>query len=165
MKPTLRPLLVRLVLFALLLQACAFLSPDGSTPEPEETVPNLPIPTLGKSTLPPVEEATSALFLPVPGGTEITLLTPESGNGAYPVFAWETVDGADVYLLFLLEEDGGGYWAWEGADTEVILGGFDEIPAPGVDGPILLEPMQWAVVALSADEHFVASSVLRPVAP
>ena len=56
--------------------------------------------------------------MPVPGGTGITLLTPESGNGAY-----------------------------------------------GVDGPILLELMQWVVVALSADEHFIASSVLRPVAP
>jgi hypothetical protein len=104
-------------------------------------------------------------FIPVPGGVTITQTTPESGNGEHPTFAWEPVDGAARYLLNVYHAEGGGYWSWEGEATEVMLGGFDAPPSPEADGPRLTGPMSWAVVALDADDHFIASSPLRPVAP
>jgi len=104
-------------------------------------------------------------FIPVPGGVTITQTTPESGNGEHPTFAWEPVDGAARYMVNVYHADGGGYWSWEGETTEVMLGGFDAPPGPDADGPRLTEPMTWAVLALDADDHFIASSPLRSVAP
>lgn len=104
-------------------------------------------------------------FIPVPGGVTIVQTTPESGNGEHPTFAWEPVEGAARYLVNVYHADGGGYWSWEGEATAVILGGFDAPPGPDADGPRLTEPMTWAVLALDADDHFIASSPLRPVAP
>ena len=105
----------------------------------------------------------SGLFLPV--NADITLSTPESGNGSHPLFRWDEVSGADLYQLYLFDPEGGAYWAWEGTATEIYLGGFDTEPDPDVDGPILLEPMEWAVVAVTEDGTFLASSKLTPVAP
>lgn len=105
------------------------------------------------------------LFMSVAGGVAITQTTPETGNGPYPVFAWEPVEGAARYMLFVFHQAGGGYWSWEGTATRVMLGGFDAPPPPTADGPRLTGPMVWAVVALDADDHFIASSPLRPVAP
>jgi hypothetical protein len=104
-------------------------------------------------------------YMPVPGGVSITQTTPESGSGAHPTFAWEPVEGAARYMLYVFHADGGAYWAWEGDATQVMLGGFDAPPSDSADGPRLTEPMQWAVLAVDANDHFIASSPLRDVAP
>lgn len=109
--------------------------------------------------------ASDELFVPVASGTLIIQTTPESGNGQHPVFAWEPVDGAVRYMVFVLNEAGRGYWAWEGAANTVMLGGFDAAPPPSAEGPRLTRPLQWAVIAIDADDSFIASSRLRPVAP
>ena len=68
-------------------------------------------------------------------------------------------------MLYVFHADGGAYWAWEGDATQVMLGGFDAPPSDSADGPRLTEPMRWAVLAVDADDHFIASSPLRDVAP
>jgi hypothetical protein len=107
----------------------------------------------------------SELFLPLDADMEIALLTPENGNGSHPLFEWEAAEGADLYMLFLFDQDHGAYWAWEGNNTQIYLGGFDSEPPENVDGPILLEPMTWVVIAATEDGEFVGSSQEMLVAP
>ena len=110
-------------------------------------------------------EGESSLFIPVPSQVMIVQTTPETGNGDLPIFKWHPVEGASRYMLFLLRENGKGYWSWEGTETEVILGNLSTPINPNASGPRLLEQMNWAIVALDGQDHFIASSPLRAVAP
>lgn len=154
------------VVFALLASALACNLEFGSSADnvaSEETVS--PDDSAGQDGSSTGQGAAEDLFAPVPGGVPIVQTTPESGNGTHPVFAWEPVDGATRYMLFVMDAEGYGYWSWEGSTTNVILGGFDTPPSDTAEGPRLTGPLQWAVVALDADDSFIASSPLRSVVP
>ena len=111
------------------------------------------------------EKSDSTLFIPLDFSAEIEITTPENGNGPHPLFRWEAVDRAELYMLFVFDSSGGAYWAWEGEVTEIFLGGFISAPPDDVFGPILVEPMEWAVVAISAEGEFIGSSKVHQIAP
>jgi hypothetical protein len=96
---------------------------------------------------------------------EITLTTPQEGVGVKPQFAWEPLDGATWYTLVLYTADREPYWAWEGADTSIYLGGNDTPPSEDSAGPVLSADMSWAVMAFDGDDRLIGSSVLRPISP
>lgn len=82
--------------------------------------------------------------------------TPESSlevaGDAQPTISWPAVDGAATYRVTVLQDEGPA-WAWEGAATEVVLGGGDQdgggrgfrltsgavltVTAHGADGEVL----------------------------
>ena len=114
----------------------------------------------GAPTEPPSEP-----FVPFSGLTTIELLTASSGAGEKPLFEWSPVDGAAQYSLFLQFTDGQPYWSWLGNSTSVYLGGSAEPPPADAAGPILLDGMSWAVIALDAEGNVIASSNLQSISP
>lgn len=112
------------------------------------------------------EEQTSlGSFVPFSRLATVELLTPSSGAGSKPKFEWSSVDGAAQYSLFLQFSDGQPYWSWTGSSTSIYLGGLDSAPPEDAAGPILLEGMSWAVIALDADGNVIASSNLQTISP
>ena len=100
------------------------------------------------------------------GLAPLDLLEPAtSGAGDHPTFRWAAVNGASTYLLAILTAEHVPVWAWQGAVTEVVLGGWDQAPPPEAPGPRLSGPSQWFVVALDASGLPLANSALRPVTP
>jgi hypothetical protein len=95
------------------------------------------------------------------GIAEVVLAEPEAG----PVFSWEPVDGAATYRLVVLDGDGRAYWAWEGPDTTVALGGGTEAWPKGSGAPHAGEGYTWSVSALAADGTPVGISAAAPVLP
>lgn len=97
----------------------------------------------------------------IPG---IDLLTPESGGGVRPEFAWEPIDRAFFYNVVLLDPAGRGYWGWEGTTTAVHLGG-EPVIKEGLSGPSVIEGMTWQVAAYDDDLNLIALSHRQPIAP
>lgn len=96
---------------------------------------------------------------------EVQLTSPGSQHaGASPVFRWNTVDGAHLYRLTLITEDG-PLWAWEGAETSVRLGGYTAEPVRGATALRLTEPGWWSVAALDDAGELLAISALFAVSP
>ena len=81
------------------------------------------------------------------------------------VFSWVAVDGAASYALAVVTTEDEPLWAWQGAETEVILGGWSTPPPAEAFGPLLLGDANWFVVAFDAAGQPIANSVIRPVAP
>jgi hypothetical protein len=100
------------------------------------------------------------------GLAPVTLLAPATtGAGERPAFRWEAVDGATSYALAVITAADEPLWAWQGAATEVILGGWSTPPPAEAFGPLLLGEADWFVVAFDAAGVPIANSVIRPVAP
>ena len=96
----------------------------------------------------------------------VQLLEPATAAaGNRPTFRWAAVDGATTYLLAIIDSANQPVWAWQGAATEVVLGGWDETPPDDAPGPLITGPGQWFVVAVGADGAPIATSVLRPITP
>jgi hypothetical protein len=99
------------------------------------------------------------------GLAPVTLLAPATTDaGERPTFMWETVEGAASYALAVLTNAGEPLWAWQGAATEIILGGWNSPPPADAFGPLLLGEANWFVVAFDAAGVPIANSVIRPVA-
>lgn len=96
---------------------------------------------------------------------QITITTPSSGNGEHPLLAWEPVDGAVDWVLSLTLADGQPYWAWNGPENEIWLGGSAEQPAADSSGPYLYEPMTLHLVGYGADGAILAASQPFDIAP
>jgi hypothetical protein len=97
---------------------------------------------------------------------DITLVAPATtGAGTRPAFVWEPVPGAESYTLAVLSTDDVPLWAWYGNVTEVILGGWPELPVPAAPGPRITVPSKWFVVAYDAAGVPIANSDFRLVAP
>jgi hypothetical protein len=94
----------------------------------------------------------------------MTLTTPTSGNGSRPLLAWESVEGADWYSVYLYGPDQGLYWSWQGRETSVPVGGRPQLndKAPG---PSVADGMTWSVVAYDSHDMPIASGGPRPIAP
>lgn len=88
-----------------------------------------------------------------------------TGAGDRPEFSWEPVAGAASYALAILSVADEPLWAWEGAGTVVILGGWPTAPTPAAPGPLLTVDSKWFVVAFDPQGLPIANSVMRPVAP
>ena len=100
------------------------------------------------------------------GLAPLTLLAPATtGAGERPAFSWEAVDGATSYALAVVTTADEPLWAWQGAATAVILGGWSTPPPAEAFGPLLLGDAGWFVVAFDASGVPIANSVIRPVAP
>jgi hypothetical protein len=100
------------------------------------------------------------------GLASVTLLSPATtGAGERPAFSWVAVDGAASYALAVVTTEDEPLWAWQGAETEVILGGWSTPPPAEAFGPLLLGDANWFVVAFDAAGQPIANSVIRPVAP
>ena len=110
-------------------------------------------------------EAQGEPFLNVPGVGSIHLFTDVQGGGEKPLFAWESVSGADRYQLFVFDEAGEPYWAWEGTQTQVYLGGSDSQPPADSSGAAVGAGYHWAVVVYDSNGQVLASSELRSISP
>ena len=147
---------------------------ETETPQAEETAvreTEVPEPTSESEVVAETEivtgdpESRAELLLPVPGITEITLTTAESGVGSKPLFAWEPLPAAATYQLVVYDADGRAYWAWEGSATSVYLGGGDTPPPENSSGPMLGEGMSWAVLAFDDAGAPIGTSVIRSISP
>lgn len=124
-------------------------------------------PTSAPQSTPTTHLPTPAPILPFErtGAMAITLLTPQEGVGTHPKFEWQPAPGAARYTLLLTTADNQPYWAWEGSETFVYLGGDSKPPPEDSPGPILLRPMQWQVLAFDAEGKLIGYSEIRPIAP
>ena len=109
---------------------------------------------------PPASSALAESF----GLETIEVLTPESGGGERPDFAWTAVDGATSYQVTLLAPDGTFYWGWDGDETSVPLGGFPRL-VPAATGPRLVSGMSWTVMAFDAEFRPIAAGGPNPIGP
>jgi hypothetical protein len=93
----------------------------------------------------------------IPG---LELLDAEPVDDALrPLLSWSPFDGASRYSVLVLDADGAAVWAWEGADTQVHLGGGTDEPLPDdVEGPTTERAATWFVVAHDAEGTPVAAS-------
>ena len=132
--------------------------PPVSPSDPSTTTTVTP-PTAPPTSGPPQELAD------LPELTEIAVTTPPSGNGEYPLLAWEPVDSAADYSLVLTQADGQVYWAWSGVESQIWLGGSSDQPPATASGPYMVEPMTLRVFALDADGVVIAASQPIEIAP
>jgi len=98
------------------------------------------------------------------GADLVIQLTPTQGVGVRPILDWEAVEGAGSYFLVVKDDAGTPYWAWEGSETAVPLGGA-AFPQDYGNGPTIGPGYTWSVSAYAADGTFLAISGDRPVSP
>ena len=160
-------LLIALVVMVLVAIACGLPSggngvesQSGTTPVSSEQIES---PTEALTKVP--TEIPSEPFLRVPGIERVNLLTDVQGGGEKPLLAWESIPGADRYQLIVFDEAGEPYWAWQGSQTQVYMGGSESQPPADSSGPAVGAGYRWAVVAYDAKEEIVASSELKPISP
>lgn len=94
------------------------------------------------------------------GFDDLIELTVEPGSiPDRPVLAWTAVDGADHYGAYVYAPSGEIYWAWQGRETSVPLGGaIGDAP-----GPLAADGMTWAVIAYDAELLPITVSVVEPL--
>jgi hypothetical protein len=140
--------------------------PAAGTGEPAGSVPSSTTPPTTTSAAAPAGSAGQSVQPIDVGLAALELLEPAtSGVGSRPTFRWSAVPGASSYLLAIVTAENEPVWAWQGVATEVVLGGWDEVPPAGAPGPVLGGASSWFVVALDAQGLPLANSGLRPVAP
>jgi len=98
------------------------------------------------------------------GADPVIQLTPKEGAGLRPTLDWEGVEGAGSYFLVVKDDVGAAYWAWEGSETSIPLGGA-EFPQDHGNGPTIGPGFTWSVSAYDVDGTFLAISGDRPVSP
>ena len=157
-----RPLLA-LVVMVLLAVACG-LPAGGDGAEPQSVTSPVNTEQVESPTEAPTD-VPGEPFLSVQGIGGINLQTEVQGVGEKPLFVWESVSGANRYQLIVFDETGEPYWAWEGAQTQVYMGGSESQPPADSGGPAIGASYSWAVVAYDANGQIMASSELRPISP
>lgn len=135
--------------------------PTGTTPESNSPVPTPEVPA--PTAAPTAVQADP--FISAPGVANISLLTDTTGAGLKPLFVWEPVTSANRYQLVVFDEAGEPYWAWEGAKTQIYMGGTDSQPPDDSSGPSVDRGYSWAVVAYGSDDRMIAASEVRPISP
>ena len=98
------------------------------------------------------------------GGDGVVLTTPTEDVGPRPELAWEPVEGAALYQVVLFAPDGSAYWAWQGTETSVPVGGRPLLREEA-RGPRVANGMSWSVAAYDADGLPIALSEQRPISP
>jgi len=98
------------------------------------------------------------------GADPVIQITPTEGGGPRPILAWEGADGASSYFVVVKDDEGAAYWAWEGSETSIPLGGA-EFPQDHGNGPTIGPGYTWSVSAYAGDGTFLAISGDRPISP
>ncbi len=98
------------------------------------------------------------------GANPVIQITPIGGVGLRPTLDWEAIEGAGTYFLVVKDEEGAAYWAWEGSETSIPLGGA-EFPQDYGNGPTIGPGYLWSVSAYAADGTILAISGDRPISP
>ncbi len=98
------------------------------------------------------------------GAAPVIQLTATEGVGVRPTLGWEAVEGADSYFLVVKDDAGAAYWAWDGSETSIPLGGAD-FPEDFGNGPTIGPGYTWSVSAYAEDGTFLAISGDRPLSP
>lgn len=90
-----------------------------------------------------------------------SIAAAESG-GSRPQLSWPEVEGAALYRVAVVQDDGPG-WAWSGGESRVVLGGGAE----GRVGPgfALSSPGTAYVIAVSADGAVLDTGVVALAGP
>lgn len=97
-------------------------------------------------------------------GIDVIEVDEVDTSEARPLFAWAPVEGAARYSLLVFGEDGSAYWAWDGTDTQVHLGGGRDEPLPeDAEGPTIEHATSWFVVASAPDGTPLAASAEHPL--
>jgi hypothetical protein len=109
------------------------------------------------TTTEPASELAEEFGLPT-----IAIMSTPVGGGERPDLAWQPVDGAADYQVTVLDPDGGFYWGWRGATSEVPFGGRPRL-LPGAAGPRVVTGMTWTVVALDANGRPLAAGGPAPL--
>lgn len=104
-------------------------------------------------------------FLSATGILPLKLLTDIAGAGAKPLFQWDAVPAADRYQVIVFDESGDPYWAWEGTQTQIYMGGTQEQPPVDSSGPSIGWGYTWSVVAYGSDGKLLAASEVRSISP
>jgi hypothetical protein len=146
---------ILVTVFSLSVLACS-LSGGGNGDQPE-----------APTNVSPTEQAEvqSEPFISAPGVASVKLLTDVTGVGTKPLLKWESVTSANRYQLIVFDETGESYWAWEGAETQIYMGGTDTQPPDDSSGPSISAGYSWSVVAYGADGKVIAASELRSISP
>lgn len=161
-------LLITVVVIALMGAACGL--PAGGNDDTIQTettsdngipieTPEIPTPTVMPT------EVQGEPFLSAPRVGNIKQLTNTERVGMKPLLAWEAVREANRYHLIVFDETGEPYWAWEGLQTQIYMGGTDSQPPDDSSGPSVDRGYTWVVVAYGSDEQIVAASEVRPISP
>lgn len=142
--------------------APAATAPDATTETASDTTTDTT--TAPESTPPTAPPTTQPAAEPEPllaGFDELIELTVASGEVPdRPVLSWTAVDGADHYGVYVYAPNGEIYWAWQGRETSVTLGGaIGDAP-----GPAVADGMTWAVIAYDAALLPIGVSVVAPLA-
>lgn len=95
----------------------------------------------------------------------IELLTDTKGVGTKPLFEWKAVSGVARYELIVYDDAGAPYWAWDGSQTKVHLGGGETQPPEDSAGPSLGAGYSWSVVAFDSNDKVVAASDTQSISP
>lgn len=104
-------------------------------------------------------------FISGSGIGTIKLLTDTQGAGAKPLFKWQAVSGAARYELIVYDESSAPYWAWDGTQTQIYLGGTASQPPADSAGPSLGAGYSWTVVAFDDNDKVIASSAMQSISP
>lgn len=110
-------------------------------------------------------ETKSEPFISAPGVANIELLTDVKGTGTKPLLRWGEVTGASRYQLTVFDETGEPYWAWEGTQTQIYMGGTETKPPDDSSGPSIDSGYTWIVVAYGFDGKILAASEVKSISP
>jgi hypothetical protein len=161
-------LLVSAVVMVLIGVACASpVSGNETTPQPGTTPESgnqIPTTEIQTPTAMPTE-VQGEPFISAPGVALLKLLTDIEAVGEKPLLKWENVTGASRYQLIVFNEAGEPYWAWEGTNTQIYMGGTEAQPPEDSSGPSIGAGYTWAVVAYGSDGRLLAASEVRPISP
>lgn len=132
-----------------------------TTPPPTDTSPGSATtsPSIAPTTL--LDTTTTEPEQPFGDIAVIESTTPTAGNGPTPTLAWSLIDDAANYTVLVADPDGAAWWAWEGTETEVVLGGVADGP-----GALVTRPgTTWTVIAFDAAGSVLAASESRRLDP
>jgi hypothetical protein len=152
---------IALILMASLAVACGAPASGNADQPPAATLRSLPL--ASPTTMP--TEVPAESFLSAPDVAVVKLLTDLKGAGAKPLFQWEAIPAADRYQLIVFDEAGDPYWAWEGTQTQIYMGGTQSQPPDDSSGPSIGSGYTWAVMAYSSDGKLLAVSEVRKISP
>jgi hypothetical protein len=155
----------------LVVAGCSSTGGDAETPD----VTSAEATDASSTTAPPAtqqttatEQATTTLARQVEplltGANPLIQITPTEGVGLRPMLSWEAIEGAGSYFLVVKDDAGSPYWAWDGAETSVPLGGA-LFPEDIGNGPTIAQGYTWSVSAYAADGTILAISGDRSLSP
>lgn len=98
------------------------------------------------------------------GANAVIQITPTEGVGFRPMLSWEAIEGAGSYFLVVKDDAGAPYWAWDGTETSIPLGGAS-FPDDIGNGPTIAPGYTWSVSAYAADGTILAISGDRSLSP